>query len=273
MGEAGVNHDVTTTEPHPVTPRTTRSLSVVIPCYNEEEILEATVDHVLTGLRGMGLEFFELLLCENGSTDRTLELAREMESRFPEVRVIVSEQADYGAAMKAGFLAARGDVIANFDADYYDMEFLDQAMRVDGDIVVAAKGVLGSHDTRILARRVVSKSFGWFVRTMLAVQVTETHGMKLFHKPAVADLLPQIRATKDLFDTELLARSEWNGLAIRELPIRTEEIRHSRSGIVRRIPRTIWGLVKMRVRLRKAHSARIRVIPRATPEAQGDIAV
>ncbi|MEA2461241.1 MAG: hypothetical protein QOH90_1418, partial [Actinomycetota bacterium] len=152
-------------------------------------------------------------------------------------------------------------------------DFLDEALRVDGDIVVAAKGVLGSHDTRIFARRIVSKSFGWFVRRMLAVQVTETHGMKLFHKDAIADLLPQIRSTKDLFDTELLARSEWSGLAIRELPIRTEEIRHSRSGIVRRIPRTIYGLVRMRVRLRKAHSARIRVLQGSGHEPSADIAV
>jgi glycosyltransferase involved in cell wall biosynthesis len=273
MGEAGVNHDVTTTEPHPVTPLVSRSLSVVIPCYNEEEILSSTVAHVLGRLNEMDLDFFEVLLCENGSTDRTLELARSLEAESDPVRVVVLENPDYGAAMKAGFLAARGEVVANFDADYYDMDFLNEALRIDGDIVVAAKGVLGSHDTRILARRVVSKSFGWFVRNMLAVEVTETHGMKLFHKAAIADLLPQIRATKDLFDTELLARSEWSGLAIRELPIRTEEIRHSRSGIVRRIPRTIWGLCKMRVRLRKAHSARIRVISRTPSEARTDIAV
>jgi glycosyltransferase involved in cell wall biosynthesis len=274
MGEAGVPHDVEDTESHPVSPRTTRSLSVVIPCFNEEEILTETVDHVLKGVEPLDLEFFELLLCENGSTDNTLDLARELESRFDPVRVVPLEKADYGAAMKAGFLAARGDVIVNFDADYYDMDFLDSAMRVDGDIVVAAKGVLGSHDTRIFARRLVSKSFGMFVRRMLGVQVTETHGMKLFHKAAIADLLPQIRSTKDLFDTELLARSEWTGLAIRELPIRTEEIRHSRSGILRRIPRTIWGLVKMRVRLRKAHSARIRVLPGSHNDAASpDVAV
>ncbi|MEA2499240.1 MAG: hypothetical protein QOH26_1645 [Actinomycetota bacterium] len=273
MGEAGVDHDVTTTEPHPASPPTSRSLSIVIPAYNEEEILVDTVRHVIDGAKLLDLEFFEVLLCENGSSDRTLELARELAERHQQVRVLTLEQADYGAAMKAGFLAARGDVIANFDADYYDMDFLGKALRIDGDIVVAAKGVLGSHDTRIFVRRLVSRSFGWFVRSMLKVEVAETHGMKLFHKSAIADLLPQIRATKDLFDTELLARSEWGGVSIRELPIKTEEIRHSRSGIIRRIPRTVWGLVKMRVRLREAHSARIRVLPPKSSETSGDVAI
>jgi glycosyltransferase involved in cell wall biosynthesis len=273
MGELGVDHDVTTTEPHPVSPQTTRSLSIVIPAYNEEEILEQTVDHVLERIPSLNLEFFEILLCENGSTDGTLALANRLASQQEAVRVVALDVADYGAAMKAGFLAARGEAIANFDADYYDMDFLAKALRVEGDIVVAAKGVLGSHDTRIFARRLVSKSFGFFVRNMLGVQVTETHGMKLFHKRAIADLLPQIRSTKDLFDTELLARSEWTGLAIRELPIKTEEIRHSRSGIVRRIPRTIYGLVRMRIRLRKAHSARVRILREGRAEPPGDIAV
>ena len=272
MGEAGVHHDVTTTEPHPGSPPTTKSLSVVIPAYNEEEILGQTVETVLSGLRALPLDFLEILVCENGSTDGTLDLAKRLERENETVKVIALQQADYGAAMRAGFLAARGDVIVNFDADYYDIDFVNAALRIEGDIIVAAKGVLGSHDTRIFARRLVSKCFGWFVRRMLAVQVTETHGMKLFHRPAIADLLPQIRATKDLFDTELLARAEWSGLAIRELPIKTEELRHSRSGILRRIPRTIMGLVRMRVRLRKAHSARIRVM-RSKSDDSVDLAV
>ena len=64
-----------------------------------------------------------------------------------------------------------------------------------------------------------------------------------------------MRSTKDLFDTELLARAEWGGLTIRELPIRTVEMRHSRSGILRRVPRTIWGLVQIRLAHREVQRA------------------
>ena len=67
-------------------------------------------------------------------------------------------------------------------------------------------------------------------------EVTETHGMKLWHRPVIAPLVLQVGSSKDIFDTELIARAEWSGLAIRELPIRTEELRHSRSGIFRRDP-------------------------------------
>jgi glycosyltransferase involved in cell wall biosynthesis len=254
-----VEHDLATVvRPSQDAPLTARSLSVVIPIYNEQEILRHTVETVLAGLRPLDLNFFEILLCENGSQDDTLQIALELETEFAQVRVIVLEQADYGKAMRAGFLASRGEAVVNFDADYYNIDFLASALKVQGDIVVAAKGLAGSEDARVITRRVVSKSFGWLVRHILNVKVTETHGMKLWHRSVIAPLVLQVESTKDIFDTELIARAEWSGLAIRELPIRTEELRHSRSGIVRRIPRTMMGLVQMRFRLRAVHAVRIR---------------
>ncbi|MDP9069386.1 MAG: glycosyltransferase family 2 protein [Actinomycetota bacterium] len=250
-----------------------RSLSVVIPVYNEEEILENTVETIVTGIRGLDLDRFEILLCENGSRDSTPALAARLSAEIPEVEVIVLERPNYGAAMRAGFFAARGDAIVNFDADYYDLDFLAAALDTEGDIVVAAKGILGSHDARVLSRRIVSRCFGWFVRSLLDVSVTETHGMKLFRRAAIAPLLPNVFRTKDLFDTELLARAEYRGCTITELPVETKELRHSRSGIVRRIPRTVWGLLRLRFYLRLARSTRATPLPAAAADNAVDVAV
>lgn len=248
------------------------SLSLVIPAYNEEEILEDTVAKIVSGVRALDLEWFEILLCENGSRDATPEIAARLSQEIDEVSVITLERPDYGAAMRAGFFAARGEAIVNFDADYYDLDFLAAALDERADIVVAAKGMLDSHDARVLSRRIVSRCFGWFVRSLLNVSVTETHGMKLFRRSAVAPLLPNVFRTKDLFDTELLARAEYRGCAIKELPVETKELRHSRSGIVRRIPRTVWGLMRLRVSLRLARSSRATPLP-ATADDAFDLAV
>lgn len=225
-------------------------LSLVIPVYNEQAILPQTVAAVVDALRSDD-EGFEILVSENGSSDGTRAVARELATRYEEVRVLESDVADYGAAMREGFQAARGTYIANFDADYYDVEFLRRAMEVDADIVIAAKGMAGSVDTRALLRRSASRSFGLLVRRLLGLRTTETHGMKLFRRAAIAPLLPRVEATKDLFDTELVALAEKTGLTIVELPIKTAEMRHSRSAILRRIPRTVWGLVRMRSRLHR----------------------
>lgn len=245
------------TAPDPASPRAepaslpATSLSVVIPVHNEEAILVETVAKILDGLRDMPLDRFEIILCENGSSDATSVIAEALVEQHEEVKVLSLETADYGAAMRMGFLAAGGEIIVNFDADYYDLGFLSVALGTDADIVVAAKGILGSHDTRVMLRRVASRTFGWFVRRMVKVKVAETHGMKLVHKRSVIHLIHQVRSTKDLFDTELLVRAERDDLTIKELPITTEELRHSRSGILRRIPRTVWGLVKIRSLLRR----------------------
>lgn len=226
-------------------------LSLVIPVYNEQAILPQTVAAVVDALRSRD-EGFEILVSENGSRDGTRAVARELATRYEEVRVLESDVADYGAAMREGFRTARGTYIANFDADYYDVEFLQRAMEADADIVIAAKGMAGSVDTRALLRRSASRSFGLLVRRLLGLRTTETHGMKLFRRAAIAPLLPRVEATKDLFDTELVALAEKSGLTIVELPIKTAEMRHSRSAILWRIPRTVWGLVRMRSRLRRA---------------------
>lgn len=230
------------------------SLSLVIPVYNEQAILPATVAAVVGALRSDdAIDGFEILVSENGSSDGTRAVARDLATRYDEVVVLESDAPDYGAAMRDGFRAAGGAYIANFDADYYDMEFLRRALEIDADIVIAAKGLAGSVDTRALLRRSVSRSFGLLVRRLLDLRTTETHGMKLFRRGAIAPLLPQVEATKDLFDTELVALAEKSGLTIVELPIKTAEMRHSRSAIVRRIPRTVWGLIRMRRRFRRGH--------------------
>jgi glycosyltransferase involved in cell wall biosynthesis len=231
----------------------TVSVSVVIPIHNEEEILVSTTEAVLNGFREMKEVYLsDLILSENGSRDRTRELAGRLAADHREIKVIISDRADYGAAMRRGFQAARGDCIVNFDADYYDFEFLRAALKVPADIVIAAKNIEGSADARVLVRRMGSRCFAWLVRRLLGVRTTETHGIKLYRRKAIEDVLEQVRSNKDLFDTELVARAELAGLKVVELPIATKEMRHSRSGILRRIPRTLLGLLLLRRRLRRA---------------------
>jgi glycosyltransferase involved in cell wall biosynthesis len=239
-----------------------RSLSVVVPVFNEETIVRRTVDELLVGLAGLPLERYELILCENGSTDATRALASAVARANPSVRLLTIDRADYGAALKAGLLAAAGEVVVNFDADYYDFDFVRRALVAEGDIVIASKGLSGSEDLRSPLRRFASRAFGWLTRSLLHVRVRETHGMKLFRAPAL-ELVPFIGATKDLFDTELLARAELAGLVLEELPIRTEETRQSRSGILSRVPRTIRGLLEIRARLQAERAAGAVPVPAA----------
>ncbi|HXV72408.1 MAG TPA: glycosyltransferase family 2 protein, partial [Acidimicrobiia bacterium] len=85
---------------------------------------------------------------------------------------------------------------------------------------------------------------------ILGSKVSDTHGMKGFRRKLVDDIAPQVISTKDLFDTELVIRAERAGYEIVEVPVVVEEIRSARSSLIKRAPRTVAGLIRMRRLLR-----------------------
>lgn len=228
-------------------------ISVVIPAHNEAELLEATVTEVVLGLETRSLSF-EVIVVENGSTDRTGEIADELAGRLQGVRLLRLRQADYGAALRAGLLAATGDTVVNFDADYYDIGFLDRALLVlagppGAAVVVGSKRALGAEDRRAPLRRLVTLVFALVLRIVFRLGVSDTHGMKALDRAAVAPLAARCRFGQDLFDTELILRAERAGLRTAEIPVAVAERRPSRSTILSRLPRTLRGLVRLRLAL------------------------
>ncbi len=227
-------------------------ISIVMPAHNEEGYLEPAVKTVVTGLRDRGLRF-EVVISENGSFDATAREADQLARTFPEVSALGAPVADYGVALKAGFLAARGEVVVNFDVDFVDLGFLDQALELISAeqpvIVVGSKCSPGAQDQRAIGRRVVTSVFSAVLRYGFGLRVSDTHGMKVLVR---APLLPLVEACEfggDIFDTELILRAERAGLPIRELPVSVADQRPPRTPIVRRIPRSLVGLLRLRLAL------------------------
>jgi glycosyltransferase involved in cell wall biosynthesis len=92
-------------------------LSVVIPCYNEEENVPTLLTRVDAALATLGKPF-EVILIDDGSTDSTPKLLEEGMRKYPWLRVLrMQKNAGQSAGFEAGFAAARGEVIATIDAD------------------------------------------------------------------------------------------------------------------------------------------------------------
>jgi len=228
-------------------------LSVVMPAHNEEDLLDKAVHAVVDGLRDRGRPF-EVLIVENGSSDRTAAIAAALAEEMDEVRALSSPEPDYGRALRAGLLTAAGAVVVNFDVDYIDLDFLDAALAevaVEGGpvVVVGSKRGAGSHDERVPLRRLVTSVFSLILRFGFGLRVSDTHGMKALRREPLLPLVEACRFGTDLFDTELVLRAERAGLPTAELPVTVEELRPSRTPIARRIPRTVGGLVRLRVAL------------------------
>jgi len=95
-------------------------LSVVIPVYNEAECVGAQVARLYQVLPSLGRSF-EIVMVDDGSTDRTLDLLKAEKTRHPELRVIhFLKNCGQSAAMAAGFAAARGEAAVTLDADLQD---------------------------------------------------------------------------------------------------------------------------------------------------------
>jgi glycosyltransferase involved in cell wall biosynthesis len=226
-------------------------ISVVMPAHDEEPFLAAAVGEVVEGLRGWG-GAFEIVVVENGSTDATAAVATKLAGEYPEVRSLSLDQADYGHALQQGFLAARGGAVAIFDVDYYDLGFLSRALDAlnqpgGPSIVVGTKRGPGSVDTRAWSRQLVTRVFSTILHFGFGLKVHDTHGMKVLRRDDVVALVQGSKFGTDLFDTELVIRAERAGMRVDELPVVVAETRPSRSSIVRRIPRSIVGLARLRV--------------------------
>jgi glycosyltransferase involved in cell wall biosynthesis len=224
--------------------------SVVLAAHNEEPFLAATVGHLVEGLRRRGAEF-ELIVAENGSTDGTVAEAERLAATMPEVRMLSLPEPDYGAALRAGLLDAHGDIVVNFDVDYYDLGFLDRALARMAEpdrpaIVVGSKRQAGSVDTRVWSRKLVTYGFTTILRVGFGLSVSDTHGMKALRREAVRAIAEDCRFRTDLFDTELVIRAERAGLRVVDIPVEVVETRPSRTPILKRMGRSLIGLARMR---------------------------
>jgi glycosyltransferase involved in cell wall biosynthesis len=231
-------------------------ISIVMPAYNEAAMLEASVREVVNGLRGTG-EPFGVHIVENGSTDGTPAIAARLAEQIPEVVTHSMRAANYGEALRTGLLESTGAIGVIFDVDYYDLHFLKQALELldaresptGPAIVVGSKRAPGARDERSRLRRAATSVFSTILRHGFGLHVSDTHGMKVLNLSALRDAVRACRSGADLFDTELIIRAEHSGLVTAEIPVTVAELRPSRTPIARRVPRTLVGLARLRMRL------------------------
>lgn len=223
--------------------------SVVVPIYNEAAFLPQALPALIGAMDSLD-QTYEILIVENGSTDGSADIARSVAGDAP-VSVLSLQLADYGGAMHHGFSQSTGDWVVNFDIDYFSAEFLRKVLAsAEFDIVIGSKRDPGSEDRRPMIRRLATLVFNLLLRTILGSKVSDTHGMKAFRRELVDDLTPLVVSRKDLYDTELVIRAERAGYRITEVPVIVEELRTARSSLVKRVPRTIAGLFRIRKLLR-----------------------
>ncbi len=170
------------------------TLSVVIPAYNEEDGIAEIAKRVLAvqdDLAKVGVNEFELLVVNDGSRDRTAEIAAGIEG----VRLISHpKNRGYGAALKTGFNAAKGELIGFLDADgTYPPEYFPKLCTVamnGADLVIGSR-MAGAESKMPITRRVGNFFFATLLSLISHQRVTDSaSGMRVFKREALERIYP-----------------------------------------------------------------------------------
>jgi len=223
-------------------------VSIVIPIYNEEGILHAAVVDLRERLAPLGWSY-EIVLAENGSRDGTVEVADALEKKYPEVRHISVSSPNYGRALRAGILAARGKLVICDEIDLCDVDFHRRAVELLGagtaQMVIGSKLIAGASDERPLFRHAASIVYTTLLRALVGFRGSDTHGLKAFVREAGVPLAERCLTDKDVFASEFVIRAYREPLVIVELPIRVMEKRPPSINLLKRVPNVLGNLGKL----------------------------
>ncbi len=147
-------------------------ISIIVPCYNEEAILQANLDTVINYLECKKEKYrSEIIVIDDGSKDNTGEIANEFAGKYENIRVIHHPvNLNLGHALQTGFRNSKGDVIVVLDIDLsYSVEYIEQLVdklvETSADIVIASPYMKGGKVTAVpLLRRVMSLWVNKFMR-------------------------------------------------------------------------------------------------------------
>ncbi|MGB5373384.1 MAG: glycosyltransferase [Polyangiales bacterium] len=234
-------------------PNTVPSISIVIPVFNEEAILRAAILDLVDRLSFLPWSY-EILIAENGSTDRTLEIATELTGRFDALRCHHTVEPNYGKALREGILDAKGETVICDEIDLCDTDFYQRALSLlrdsSVDFVVGSKAMEGAMDRRPYFRRLGTVVINGMLKVALGFQGTDTHGLKAFRREAVQPIASACQIDRDLFASELVIRAERAGLGVREIPVRVQEKRPPTVGLVRRVPNVLGNFARLFIEIR-----------------------
>ena len=226
----------------------TPDISIVIPVYNEEGILHSAVVDLITSLDELGWSY-EILLAENGSSDRTVAIGEELSEKYPQVSIHSLGAPDYGRALKAGIERARGTFVLCDEIDLCDTDFHQRALGIlehdEADLVVGSKVMQGAEDRRGFVRHSATLVINGMLRVLVGFHGTDTHGLKAFRRERLTGTLERCQLTRDLFSSEFVIRAEREGKRVTEIPVHIVEKRPAPINLFKRVPKVLRDITRL----------------------------
>ena len=198
----------------------------------------------------------EVVVVENASSDRTLEVAQKFTANFPNLHVLHEAQAGKGRAVRRGVLEAHGDYRFIADADFsmpieQVKNFIPPAL--DAELAIASREVKGAHRfNEPYIRHLSGRIFNLLIRLFILPGLQDTQcGFKCFRAAVAEDIFPYQTLTGWAFDVELLAIARRHRYVVREIGIPWTYQSHSKVNVLRDSWRMTLDLLTIRRNLRR----------------------
>lgn len=235
------------------------TVEITVPVYNEEHVLASSIERLH---RSLGDHFpfpWSIVIADNASTDRTLDVARELEERLSGVRVLHLDQKGRGRALRASWTGSEATVVCYLDVDLSTgldalLPLVAPLVTGHSDLAVGSRLSSGSAVARGPKRELISRCYNLLLRLVFAVRFRDAQcGFKAGRTVVVQRLLPAVRDEAWFFDTELLLLAEHNGLRVHEVPVdwvddpdSRVDIRSTALGDLRGVRRMTWEFLRGR---------------------------
>jgi glycosyltransferase involved in cell wall biosynthesis len=224
-------------------------LSIILPVVNERENLRALIPRIRAVMERERLSF-EIVVVDGGSSDGTLEIAREAGAR-----VVRERRRGYAGALETGFAQAQGEYVLTLDADLsHDPDFAAKLWRArtHADIVIASRYTRGGVAYASFLRRFLSRTLNLAMRRLLSLPVQDiSSGFRLYRRAALADL--HLESSNFEVIEEILVKAYARGYSVLEVPF-TYFPRESGQSHARLI-QFGWDLVRAALKLWKLRNS------------------
>jgi putative flippase GtrA len=248
------------------TPAQVLDVEIVIPVYNEERTLAASI-HRLHRFLDTRLPFsWQITIADNASTDLTPEIARTLAAELDRVRVLRLEQKGRGRALRAAWSASRARVVAYMDVDLSTdlhalVPLLAPLVSGHSEVAIGSRLAPGSRVTRGPKREFISRAYNGLLHVALRARFTDAQcGFKAVRADVLPELLAAVRDEAWFFDTELLVVAQRRGMRIHEVPVDWVDDPDSRVDIVPTALADLRGVARLALDTRVARFLAIGVV-------------
>ena len=229
-------------------------VDVVIPVYNEERDLERGIARLREFLKESCPYRWRIVVADNASQDRTLEIAEELSRRWPgQVAYIHLDKKGRGRALRRAWLDSDAEVVSYMDVDLSTgldafLPMIEPLAKGELHVATGSRLLPQSRIQRSLSRELISRTYNLMVKLMFPFKHFSDAqcGFKACTRQAVRELVPLVQDQAWFFDSELLLRAEQRGYCIHDVPVQWKED----PGSTVKIASTAWEDIKGLFRVR-----------------------